>query len=102
MCKFCIFCYLKVNEICDYYVVEFLVLNLKSVIKFIYRYFCEKYNEEMIYYCILCEILICKDCVIKVLEYKGYCYKNIVEGVKEKRNKVKLMIQSMYEYFFCL
>lgn len=92
MCKFCIFCYFKVNEICDYYVVEFLVLDLKSVIKFIYRYFCEKYNEEMIYYCILCEILICKDCVIKVLEYKGYCYKNIVEGVKEKRNKVKLMI----------
>nr|XP_022321503.1 tripartite motif-containing protein 45-like [Crassostrea virginica] len=101
-CKPCVSRHSKEKETRDHHMVELSAPDAKSVTKIAHRSFCEKHHEETVYYCILCEIPICKDCVTKVSDHKGHRYKNIVEGAKEKRNKVKPMIQSMHEYLPCL
>lgn len=55
---------------------------------------CFKYlDEELKFYCNLCYILICINCV--VFEYKGYDFKSIDELREEKGNVVKIFYEEL-------
>lgn len=87
----------------DHHIVQLTKPEAKKETKVIHKSYCEKHkNEETKFYCMLCEIPVCKECVAKVSDHKGHKYKNITEGANEKRDKVNPIIQSMHEYLPCL
>ena len=64
-----------------------------------HKSFCVKHkSEETVYYCLLCEMPVCKECVSKVSDHKGHKYKSISEGAKDKREAMTPILKSMHEY----
>lgn len=86
----------------DHHVIKLSKPETKSITQLSHKSYCEKHKEENKFYCMLCEIPVCKECVAKVSDHKGHKYKSIQEGAKEKREKVNPMIKSMHEYLPCL
>ncbi|KAK3100112.1 hypothetical protein FSP39_014989 [Pinctada imbricata] len=99
LCESCMNKHFEADGKRDHHAVTLSNPEAKTITKLTHKTFCEKHkDEETCHYCILCEVPICKECVTKVSDHKGHRYKSIAEGAKEKREKVKPVIQSMHEY----
>ena len=86
----------------EHHIIKLSKPETKSITQLTHKSFCDKHKEENKFYCMFCEVPVCKDCVSKVSDHKGHKYKGIHEGAKEKREKVNPMIKSMHEYLPCL
>lgn len=86
----------------EHHVIKLSNPEANSITQLSHKSVCEKHKLENNFYCMLCEIPVCKECVEKVSDHKGHKYKGIHEGAKERREKVKPMIKSIHEYLPCL
>lgn len=89
----------------EYYLMVVNFLDIYFLFEVIIKVFCVKYKlEEFIFYCKLCNDLICLRC--KVIFYENYFimdFFDVVKGVREllglKLLEVKGFFFFLYEYF---
>ncbi|XP_033742733.1 E3 ubiquitin-protein ligase TRIM71-like [Pecten maximus] len=101
-CNYCGTCtarHLESDTTKEHHIIELCKPQSKTITNLTHKSFCEKHkNEETKFYCMLCEIPVCKECVSKVSDHKGHRYKSIAEGAKEKKDTISPIIKSMHEY----